>query len=84
MTVCGEPDVSLQAGPNAVDFTSSPAFLPDAVVLSSGSVALGSPTSAGLLRPDPSRARVDADTEAGDVVVLRQNANRGWQADAGW
>ncbi len=80
VSVCGESTVPLVAGPNVVDFTSSSAFVPDAVVLASGPVALGSPKAAALFRPDPSRARIDAGTDAGDVVVLRQNANRGWQA----
>ncbi len=82
VTVCEASDVALVAGPNAVDFTASAAFVPDAVVLSSGPpLTLGSPTAATLVRPDPGRARVDVDAEAGDVVVLRQNANRGWQAE---
>ena len=79
--LCRGSTVTLAPGHNAVDLTSSAVFVPDAVVLRSEDLGLAAPVVASAQRPTPSRVDVRGPLAAGDVVVLRQNANPGWEAE---
>ena len=77
---CGSTQVPLRPGPNDVDVVGSDLLVPRSVVLSSDS-RLSDPTvlkSSGTLSPSE---RSVQPVSGGGLLVLRQNVNKGWQAE---
>lgn len=79
---CGSAQVALRAGANDVDVVGSDLLVPRSVVLSTTprAATVTDLRSAGNL--SPSKRSVQP-VSGGGLVVLRQNANRGWEASQG-
>jgi arabinofuranan 3-O-arabinosyltransferase len=77
--LCPDAPLQLHTGDNTLSVRASDAFAPGAVVLSSGSLPLGSGTPVG--GSSDGRGRQDLDPSTGQALVAgHENANPGWQA----
>ena len=81
--ICGVDKVALTAGANRVALESSPLFTPDSLVLSESVVPPPAPWPLPFEMTDPVSSEIDLgqQSDAGDLVVVRRNANPGWSAE---
>lgn len=78
-TLCGSPELALDAGTNDIDVLGSDLFVPRSLVLSDDT-GPGSVSPVASSDPTNPVRRALRPTRAGDLLVLRENSNPGWTA----